>query len=103
MARNISLSVPHQLTRAEAKRRIEEGIAQYLQQYGRQLGHIDRNWQGDAMSFSATTMGMSVTGSLCVEDQVVRVEIAVPWLLARLVEGAKPMIEQQGRKLLSSQ
>jgi putative polyhydroxyalkanoate system protein len=100
---NITVSIPHQLTRAEARRRIENHITQLQEQYGSQLDHFDHRWNGDRLDFAAGVMGMSISGNLRVEDQVVNLEIALPWALATLAKTATQTIEQEGRKLLGNE
>jgi len=97
---NLTVSIPHQLSRVEAKQRVEQLIDQFRQQYGN-LGKIERRWDGDTLHFTLTAAGMSHTGQAFVEDQAVRVEIPLPWPLAMLAGNLKKQIEQEGRKLLS--
>jgi hypothetical protein len=97
---NLTMSIPHQLTRAEAKRRIQEGIAEARRQHGALLGSLAESWQGDTLSFSFGALGQSVSGQAFVEDRAVRVEMTLPWMLAMLAGPIKHQIEQQGRQLL---
>jgi hypothetical protein len=98
---NITLSIPHQLGRAEAKRRIQAGIGQAKVQYGQFLQQPVEQWNGDTLDFSGRVMGQPIAGKVVVEDQAVRLELPLPWPLAMLVGGLTPLIEQQGRKLLA--
>jgi putative polyhydroxyalkanoate system protein len=97
---NLTLSIPHQLPRAEVKRRIQEQVGKFQQQWGGKLGHLDERWNGDNLDFKFFAMGATVSGTIFVEDQAVRLELALPWLLAKLAGTVKQGIEQEGRKLL---
>jgi putative polyhydroxyalkanoate system protein len=97
---HLTMSIPHQLTRAEAKQRIQDGIAQAQQQYGSMLGPIHQQWNGDVLDFGVSAAGQSINGQLFVEDQVVRLDVVLPWILAMLANPVKQMIEQNGRNLL---
>lgn len=99
---NLSISIPHQLDRAEARKRTQEWIDQYRQQYGGTLGHLQEHWNGDTMDFTFVAMGVPITGHAFVEDRAVRLEVELPWMLAMLAGGMKQSIEQQGRRLLGS-
>lgn len=99
---NLSISIPHQLDRAEAKMRAQHGIAQYRQQFSNTLGHIEERWDGDTLNFTFIAMGMPVTGQAHVEERVVRVDVELPWILAALTGTIKQTIERQGRQLLSA-
>lgn len=96
---NITLSIPHQLSREDAKKRVSELVAQVRQQFGN-VGQVTESWNGNNLQFSINMMGMSVSGHIAVELQVVRVEIVLPPALAMLAGGMKQTIEQEAKKLL---
>jgi hypothetical protein len=100
---DLTASIPHRLTRAEAKRRIQDQIGIVRQQHGAMLTNLQETWTGDAMAFSLTAMGHSISGRLTVDDQAVHLTVALPWLLGMLAETVKPRIERQGRHLLARQ
>ncbi len=97
---NLTVSIPHQLTRAEAKQRVEQLIDQFERQYGN-LGQVQRHWEGDTLCFTLAAAGMTQAGKAFVEDREVRVEVPLPWPLNMLAGNLQKQIEQEGRKLLS--
>ena len=96
---NLSVSIPHQLTRLEARQRVESLVREFQQEHGG-LGQVVTRWEADTMHFTVSVAGMSSSGQAFVEDQAVRLEIPLPWPLAMLSGSIKQQIEQQGRKLL---
>jgi hypothetical protein len=100
---NLTMSIPHQLGRAEAKRRIQEQAAQAQQQYGNLLGQVNQRWTGDTLDFMVLAAGQSVTGQVTVEEQVVKVAIALPWMFALLASAVRQKVEHQGQLLLGHQ
>ncbi len=98
---NITLSIPHQLPRAEVKRRVQTEITRLRQQYGDRVARMEERWTGDTLAFTVHALGTSITGTAVIEDKEVRVEIAVPWMLKMFAGGVKGRIEQEGRKLLA--
>lgn len=100
MANNLTLSIPHQLTRAEARRRIQEQLARLQQQYGGMLGRVEERWDGDTLHFAVSAAGQTVSGQAFVEDQAVRLEVVLPWMLAMLAGPVQQAIEKQGTALL---
>lgn len=100
---DITIAIPHQLSRDEAKRRIQDRLGEVRKQQGALLANLKDTWTGDQMAFSLDTMGQSISGNLLVDDRTVHVTIALPWLLAMLAKTLKPMIEQQGRLLLTQE
>ena len=100
--RNITVTIPHQLSKADAKLRIDELINRLQQQYGGSVSQIEQSWTNDTLAFSLTASGISLSGHVYVEDNSVRVEVPVPWALAMFAGSIKKQIEQEGRKLLGS-
>jgi hypothetical protein len=98
---NLTLSVPHQLTRAEAKRRMQEGLTRFQQQYGGLVGQVEHRWDGDTLDFQVSAAGQTVSGQATVDDHQVHLIVALPWMLAMLAGPIKKQLEQQGRHLLA--
>lgn len=100
MTRPVVVSIPHQLGKAEAKRRLEAGFGQVKQQVGGQIATLSEAWEGDRMGFNLGIMGQTVTGHLDVAEDHVRLEVQLPWMLAMFAEKAKALIQRQGTLLL---
>jgi putative polyhydroxyalkanoate system protein len=98
---NLTASIPHQLTRAEAKRRIQNQIGVLRQQQGTVLRDLKETWTGDRMDFSAAAMGQSISGRLTVDDHAVHVDVALPWLLSMVAGTVKQRLEQQVKQILA--
>jgi putative polyhydroxyalkanoate system protein len=94
------MSIPHQLGRDEARRRISEQVMRLQSQHGGMLERLEQRWEGDTLNFLMAAMGQSVTGTLRVLERSVDLDIALPWLLAMLAGSVKKQIETQGQKLL---
>jgi Putative polyhydroxyalkanoic acid system protein (PHA_gran_rgn) len=99
---NFTMSIPHNLSRAEAKLRLQDGIARARQQHGAILNGLSDRWDGDTLSFVLSAAGQSVSGQMFVEDHAVRLEATLPWMLAMLAGSLKGRIEQQGRAALEN-
>ena len=97
---NLTATIPHKLTRAEARRRIQEGFAQVRRESAAVVQELRETWTGDRMDFTASALGQSFTGHLKVGDQAVHVELALPWMLDMLVGPLRQQIQQRGQKLL---
>lgn len=97
---NLTVSIPHQLTRAEAKRKVEECLTQLRTQYGSTVTGLEERWTGDTLDFSFAVMGFAINGQAFVEDTAVRIDVALPWPAAMFAGDIKSRIEQEGRRLL---
>jgi hypothetical protein len=98
---DLTASIPHQLGRTEAKRRIQEHIGSIRQHHGSLFTELHENWNGDAMNFSATAVGQTITGRMVVEDSVLHLSVKLPWMLSLMSGTIKQKLEQQGRELLA--
>lgn len=99
---NLTASIPHRLTRAEAKKRIQDAVATARREYSGHIHDLRETWTGDRLDFSLTALGQAISGHLAVDDQVVQVEVALPWLLAMLAGPVKRQLEDKARHLLAA-
>jgi hypothetical protein len=100
MAKPLIVSIPHNLGKAEATRRLQGGMSSVKSQFGDKVASIDETWRGDRMDFRVGAMGQTVNGHLEVMEEQVRVEVQLPWILAMIAEKAKTFIQKQGTLLL---
>src|SRR5436190_204054 len=96
---NVTASIPHQLGRAEAKRRIQDQMGVLHQQPGLSFADFSGTWVDDTMNFTIHTAGQTITGQLMVEDQAVHMELVLPWLLSLMAGSIKKRIEQDVRRV----
>jgi putative polyhydroxyalkanoate system protein len=97
---NLTISVPHQLGCAEAKRRINELASNFQSQAGNMFKGVEQRWDGDTLHFVVGAAGQSISGTAHVTEQTVNLDIALPWMLSLLAGTVKKQIEQQAREAL---
>lgn len=100
MAETINVEIPHRLTRAEARQRLEGGLQRMHEQIAGRAVNVDQEWAGDHLDFKASLMGQTITGRLDVEDNCVRLELDLPWLLASIANTLKGKLQKEGTLLL---
>jgi hypothetical protein len=100
MSKPLVVSIPHNLGKAEATRRLRGGLGSIKSQFGDKIATIDEIWSADRMNFHVGAMGQKIDGHLDVMDDQVRVEVKLPWILAVVAEKAKSFISKQGTLLL---
>jgi hypothetical protein len=98
--RTIVISLPHNLTQDEARRRIQSGIADARKQFVGKMTQVNDHWTDNHLEFKFAALGQPITGRLDVLPGSVSVSIDLPWLLAMLADRIKPEVEKRGRKLL---
>jgi hypothetical protein len=103
MARPVSVTIPHNLGKDEARRRIEEGFGRMRQQMtggmGAMLSFQDR-WEGDRLHFEGGGLGQKMTGRLDIRDDAVDIEIDLPEILAAIADKITGRLKTEGQKLL---
>jgi hypothetical protein len=107
MARPVSVTIPHSLGKAEARRRIETGFGQMRQQMlGGAAGimakmiTITDHWEGDQLRFEGSGMGQRLTGRLDVHEDNVYIQIDLPDMLAAIADKITGALKTEGQKLL---
>ena len=100
MSKPLIVSIPHRLGREEALRRIQSGIATARTNYSSFLAIHEETWAGDRLAFNLSALGQSASGLIDVADDHVRLEVTLPWLLAKFAEKLTPAIRKEGTLLL---
>lgn len=103
MANPLTITIPHQIGKAEAKRRIETGfgdLAKKMAAGGLPFANIQQSWSEDRMSFAAKAAGQQITGRLQVLDDAVKMEIDLPMILAAIGNAIRGKVQEEGRILL---
>ena len=100
MSKPLVVSVPHQLGRDEAVRRLKDGFRWAREKYGPVVSIQQEDWTGNHLAFRVATLGQAASGVLDVSDTDVTLSVELPWLLARFAEKAQTMLQRQGHLLL---
>ena len=100
MSEPLIVSIPHQLGREEAIRRLKSGLTRAASSI--QVLKVDEErWEDNRMVFRVRALGQAASGYVDVEDARVRLEVTLPWLLQRFAQAAKAAISQRGTLLLT--
>lgn len=101
MTQPITVNIPHNLGRAEARRRIERGFGELGGSLpGGGFAQLQQSWSGDTMNFSAQVMGQNISGTIDVLESAVDLKLVLPPFLAMLAGKIKGRIQQKGALLL---
>ena len=100
MTKPMTISIPHRLSRADAKQRLTDGVAKLQAQFAGQMSAVEHGWTGDRLDFKASAMGQSVPGRIEVFDGRVDVEINLPWFLSAIAGKVRKQVETHAGKLL---
>ena len=100
MSQPLLVSIPHRLGRSEARRRIDSGVGRLRSELNAFLGGLDYHWEGDTLNFVASAMWQRITGRIEVLDDVVRIEIDLPWIMQLLRDTIAKQMRSRGVALL---
>jgi hypothetical protein len=100
MSQPLVVTIPHKLGKEEAVRRLKSGLASAHQNFGGVFTLAEQTWSGERLEFVARALGQSASGAIDVADENVRIEIQLPWLLAKLARNAQGLIRKQGQLML---
>lgn len=101
MAHPLKVEIPHQLGRAEARRRIERGFENFARQLPGGTGTCTQRWEGDRLTFSLAAMGQTVPGRIDVLETSVAIEVDLPGLLGQIASAFKGRLQKAGQLLLT--
>ena len=100
MSHPVVVSVPHRLGREEAVRRLKSGFERAGHQFGGILNISQQEWRGDRLTFQASALAQHAAGTIDVLDDSIRIEVALPWLLAKIAEKLTPAIRRESVLML---
>ena len=100
MTAPLVVSIPHRLGKEEAVRRLKTGLGQARTSFGHLMSVDEEVWNGDRLTFRLRALGQAASGTIDVAEDHLRLEVALPWLLAKLSERLVPAIRKEGTLLL---
>jgi len=72
----INLEIPHKLSAAEAREKLER-FTQSLPQD--QVSDLEQSWNDNTLSFGFKTFGIKIQGDLTAEDEKLLVDVELPF------------------------
>ncbi|AMN44089.1 polyhydroxyalkanoic acid system family protein [Rhodoplanes sp. Z2-YC6860] len=100
MTKPLVVCIPHRLGKDKAIDRLKGGLDRAARDFKQVITIEQQVWTGDSLSFHIRAVGQFASGNLQVFENFVRLEVTLPWLLAKLAERLAPALEQQGKLLL---
>jgi hypothetical protein len=101
MSKTMTVVVPHQLSRAEARGRVNYGLTQFQTTFGKGASLDQANWTGDELAWTVRVVGVAVTGTTTVGDDSVTVQTTLPAVYAPFAARGEELIQKYGTMLLA--
>jgi hypothetical protein len=100
MSAPLVVSIPHQLGREEAIRRLKGGLTRAASSFP-VLKVDEERWEENRMIFRVRALGQAASGTVDVAEDHVQLEVTLPWLLQRFAQAAQIAIKNRGNLLLT--
>ena len=100
MSDTVSVIVGHRLGKVEAVRRLKEGFARTNGQLGAMIAIEQETWEGDTLRFRMRALGQTAAATIEVLEDAMRIEVSLPWLLAKAAKRLLPILRKEATQLL---
>ena len=106
MSRPVTVNLPHNLGKDEARRRLEAGFANLRQHMTGGMGVVggmvafQQRWEGDQLQFEGGGLGQKITGRISALPDSVQIQLDLPEMLALLADRIAGSLKEEGQKLL---
>jgi hypothetical protein len=95
----VTVVIGHRLGKAEAVRRLREGFASTNGHLGA-IAVEQEAWQGDTLRFRMRALGQTAAASIEVLEEALRIEVSLPWVLAKVAKRLLPILRKETMLLL---
>ncbi|MEQ7873747.1 polyhydroxyalkanoic acid system family protein [Sphingomonas sp. ASV193] len=99
MSQPIDVDIPHQLGKAEARRRLETNIGS-LERHIPGGAAVANRWDGDTLHLTIHAMGQAVESQIDVRDALVHCRVLLPGMLGLFAGPIAAALKSQGSNLL---
>ena len=100
MSETVSVTISHRLGKGEAVRRIKEGFARADGHLGTMIAIEQQTWDGDTLRFRVRALGQTAAASIEVLEDALRIEVSLPWLLAKAANRLLTVLRKEATRLL---
>jgi hypothetical protein len=100
MTKPLVVTIPHRLGQDEAVRRLKSGVRSVQEKFGQFFTLQEETWTDNRLQFRITALAQTASGTIDVRDDHVRLELVLPWLLAKVAATIQPLIHKEGTLML---
>src|SRR3984957_13326400 len=100
MSKPLLVTTPHRPRQEQARRRLKSGVRSAQEKFGQFFPLQEETWIDNRLQFRITALAQTASGTIDVLDDHVRLEVVLPWLLAKVAETIQPLIRKEGTLML---
>jgi hypothetical protein len=97
----VNISVPHNLGKDEAKRRLQGFISDAKIKFKDKTSDVRENWTEDRNDFGFHAMGMTVAGSMQVHPSTVNIRLDLPFIASPFKGAIEREITDKAQQILA--
>ena len=101
MNETVRVTISHRLGKAAAVQRLKEGFARTDGRLGTIIAIEQQTWDGDTLRFRFRALGQTASASIEVLEDALRIEVSLPWLLAKAANRLLTTLRKEAARLLS--
>lgn len=101
MPKHITLAIPHQLSAAEVRRRVDQQTDWALRRLEKENIQVSiADWAQNDRAFTAHALGQAVSGNISVADDSLWLEATVPWTIGVFAPAIEAVAKHYAARLL---
>ncbi len=100
MSETVTVTVGHTLGKAEAIRRLKDGMLRTSGHLGPMVLIDQERWEGDTLQLRIRALHQTATARVQVLEDALRIEVSLPWLLAKAANRFLSLIRKEATLLL---
>ena len=100
MSDTVTVIIGHHLGKVEAVRRLKESFARTNGNLGPMIAVEQETWEGDTLRFRMRSLGQTAAASIDVLEDALRIEVSLPWFLAKAAKRLLPILRKEATLLL---
>ena len=100
MSETVTVVVDHRLGKDEAIHRLKDGLVRTRGHLGAMIAVENESWEGDTLSFNLRALGQNAAARIEVLENVLRIHVSLPWLLAKAAKRLLPALRKETTLLL---
>lgn len=94
--------VPHQLTKDEARTRLERFVEMLQQKFEGQVSDLTQSWEGDKLGFRFKTYGIQLDGGITITDSELNLAGDMPFSAMMFRGKIESAIREQLERLVAT-
>ena len=100
VSETVRVTISHRLGKGAAVQRLKEGFARTGGHLGTMIAIEQQTWDGDTLRFRVRALGQTAAASIEVLEDALRIEVSLPWLLAKAANRLLTVLRKEATRLL---